>query len=117
MTIPSNTQPTVTFSTTRKPLTDATGKSGTAVTILSGLKCTQIYPVDPETARRNELRTPLKALAVFVDGDLDLIEGDRLLVVSGQPLYDGKEFPVQKVGKWPWRGDIRLHVFLEDLRK
>jgi len=108
---------TVLASTTRMPLTDVTGKSGTAVTVLSDLRCTPLYPVDPETARRQELRTPLKALATFVDGDQDLVEGDRLKVVRGQPLYNSKEFPVQKVAKWPWRGDIRMQVFLEDLRK
>lgn len=98
----------VTASTKRNPAI-ASGKRGAAVTNISSLKCTQLDPVNPEIAERLGLGTPHEALETFVDTDLDIIEGDFLIVGT-------KTYPIRSVAEWTWRGAEYLHLIIEELK-
>jgi len=57
----------VTASTKRQPAISS-GKRGTPVTKLTGVKCTPLDPVDPELRNRLELDTPHELLQTIADG-------------------------------------------------
>lgn len=56
---------TVTASTKRPPAV-VSGKRGTPTTLLTGLKCTPLDPVDPEVRQRLGLNTPHELLQTFL---------------------------------------------------
>jgi hypothetical protein len=58
-------QATVSASTKRSPAI-ASGKRGTPATLLTGLSCTPLDPVDPEISRRLGLDTPHELLQTFL---------------------------------------------------
>lgn len=101
-------QATVTASTKRLPEI-VSGKRGSAVTKIVSLKCTPLDPVDPELRQRLQIDTPHEVLQTFIDGSLDVKEGDLLVVA-------GKEYPVRSAADWAWRTWAYRHLIVEDLR-
>lgn len=94
-----------TASTKRKGLT-----SGFTAN-LTDLKCTPLAPVDPETRLRLQLNTPHVIWETFLESDLDIRQGDKLVIGSD-------EYPIKSVATWTWppSNDIFLHLIIEDLR-
>ena len=99
---------------TKRPPTVASGLRGAPATNITSLACFPLDPLDPELARRRGLETPTKYLQTMVDGSLDIIEGDILVVGSD-------EYPIKGLEKWTWfpdgvTADYRL-LILEDLKR
>jgi len=101
---------TVSASTKRPPAVSG-GKRGSPATSISSLVCTPLDPVDPELRERLGLETAHEVLQCFVQGGLDIKEGDLLVV-------GGTEYPVRAVGEWRWPPDAEdyLHLVLEELK-
>jgi hypothetical protein len=95
---------TVTASTKRPPAI-AGGKRGTPAANLTS------DPVDSEIRERFGLNAPMELLQTFVEGGLDIKEGDLLVVSS-------VEYPIRAVGDWHWPPDDAnyLHLILEQLK-
>ena len=100
---------TLTGSTTRSPDISG-GKRGTPAANLSGLSLTPLDPVDPELAQRLHLDTPHELLQTFVEGDLDILEGDILVV-------DSVEYPIRSVAKWEWKDTYFCRLVIEELKQ
>ena len=100
----------VTASTKRAP-TISGGKRGAAATNLASLSCTPLDPIDPEIRQTLVLKTPNELLQCFVEGGLDIKEGDILVVGS-------TEYPIRAVGDWTWPMDATAtrYLVLEDLK-
>lgn len=71
---------TISCSTKRGSITS--GKQGAAVANLTGLLCTPLDPVNAEIAERAGLATPIEVYQTFIEGDLDIKNGDLLTVAS-----------------------------------
>ena len=100
---------TVTASTKRAPAI-AGGKRGAPETYVATLRCMPLDPVDPELRQRLALNTPHELLQTVVEEDVDVRQGD-LLVVSGT------EYPVRACADWEWRGRTFRRLILEDLKR
>lgn len=101
-------QATVTASTKRASVSG--GKRGTPTTQISSLLCTPLDPVDQELRERLGLRGAHEVLQTFVDGSLDIAEGDTLVVGAS-------EYPIRAVGNWSWRGSVYRHLIIEELKR
>ena len=99
---------TVTASTKRAVMTS--GIQAEPTENLTSLKCTPLDPVDAELRHSLELETPHELLQTFVDGALDILEGDVLVVGSN-------EYPIRSCAGWTWDGSEYLHLVLEDLKR
>jgi len=101
---------TVTASTKRAPAISG-GKRGPAATNLASLSCMPLDPIDPEIRQTLVLNTPNEILQTFVEGGLDIKEGDILVVGSN-------EYPIRAVGDWTWPMDATAmrYLVLEDLK-
>jgi|GEM_PF-2377943 len=105
---------TVTASTKRATM--VAGKKGAPMTYIASLKCTPLDPVSAEIQQRMQLKTPHEVLQSFVDGPLDIVEGDVLVVGT-------KEYPIKSVAEWTFdpstdsgQGKF-LHLVVEDLKR
>ena len=98
---------TIVAGTLRPPVITG-GKRGTLTVHLVDIRVTPLDPVDPETRQRLALQTPQELLQSFADGDLDILEGDVLVVA-------GVEYPVRNAAEWRWRGSQFVHLILEVL--
>lgn len=98
---------TVSCSTKRPPALSG-GKRGVPAENLTGLTCTPLDPVDPETAYRLEIETPHTLLQTFIQGDPDIKRGDVLVVSS-------TDYPIRAVSDWTWKDDVFVHLILENL--
>ena len=84
---------------TKRPPAAASGKIGAAATSISSLKCTPLDPVDAEMRQRlPQLAQYGELLQTFVQGGLDIREGDVLTVSS-------VDYPIRAVEDWHWRAD------------
>ena len=105
---------TVTASTKRASV--SSGKRGTPTTNLSNLSITPLDPADPATRgelqERLGLETPFALLQTFVDGSLDIREGDVLVVGSS-------EYPIRAITDWAAGASAPAYVRLivEDLKR
>lgn len=99
---------TVSASTKRAPAISG-GKRGEPVTNIASILCTPLDPIDSDTARRLNLDTPYKILETYVEGDLDIMDGDHLIVGS-------KDYPIRATEKWSWRKTKYIRLFLDDLK-
>jgi hypothetical protein len=99
---------TVTASTKRSPAVSG-GLRGTPATNVTSLACTPLDPVQPEIAFRQGLENPFELLETYVDGDLDIKEGDILVVGSS-------EYAIKAVSDWGWkRGESKyMRLLLEE---
>ena len=86
------------------------GKRGPAVTHLTGLLCTPLDPVDSDLRQRLQIQTPHELLQTFVEGSVDVKEGDFFAVA-------GTDYPVRQVEEWSWRGSAYRRLVLEDLKR
>ena len=103
---------TQTASTQRATVDISTGKRSTPTTKLTSVTCTRIYPADQEVRQRLQLQTPHELHQVYVDDNVDVIEGDLWVQSS-------KTYTVRSVGDWPWRGtsDDYKTIVLEELKR
>ncbi len=101
---------TVTASTKRPPA-KASGKRGSPAENIASLKCLPLDPVDAEIRVRFGLEGPMELRQTFVQGGLDIAEGDLLVVGS-------TEYPIRAVGDWTWGPDNAdyVHLIVEDLK-
>ncbi|GIK42444.1 MAG: hypothetical protein BroJett011_62770 [Chloroflexota bacterium] len=99
-------QATVTASTKRSPNVSG-GKRGAPATNIATLACTPLDPVQPEIAFRQGLENPFELLETFVDGGLDIREGDILVVGS-------TEYAIKAAAEWTWRDSEYLRLLLEE---
>ena len=101
---------TVSASTKRPPAVSG-GKRGSPVTQVASLSCLPLDPVDPELRERLGLETAHELLQTFVQGGLDIQEGDVLVV-------GGTEYPIRAVADWRWPPDEAdyLQLILEELK-
>ena len=76
---------------------------------IAALLCLPLMPVDPELAQEFPGLSFREILMTFVQGGLDIAEGDVLVVGS-------TEYPVRAVANWPWKptSEDRLLLLLED---
>ncbi len=102
---------TVTASTKRQAA-PTSGKTAAPVTNLASLMCTPLDPVDAELKKRLGLDTPGELLQTFVDGGLDIRQGDYLTVCS-------TDYPVRACEDWTWpvNGLAFRRLILEDLKR
>lgn len=85
------------------------GKRGTAVWYLPEFACAPLDPVDPELRQRLALDSPHELKQTFVDGDIDIVEGDILVVGNA-------EYPIRSCAEWLWRGRVYRHLVVEELK-
>lgn len=90
----------VTASTKRNPA-PSSGKVGTTVTNLTGLKILPLMPVSKEIVERYQLKSPRLNFVTYIEGSPDIASGDALVVGS-------EEYKI--VGCPPWPSD---RAFLE----
>lgn len=97
-------------STKRAPARSG-GKVGAATTNISSLFCTPLDAVSAEIIERLGTNAPTEALQTFVQGSLDIVPGD-ILVVSGT------EYPIRAVLDGDWRPDGTTYrqLILEELK-
>ncbi len=102
---------TVTAST-KRPAAPVSGKTTTPAAKLASLKCTPLDPVDAELSKRLGLDTPHELLQTFVDGGLDIREGDTLTVGS-------VDYPIRACEDWTWPvgGLAYRRLVVEDLKR
>jgi len=100
----------VTASTKRNP-NPVGGNIGPAVENISSLVCFPLDPLTPDIQQRTALQSPEEHLQTFVQGGLDIQEGDILVVGSA-------EYPIKAVGDWYWRPDDAnyMYLVLEDIK-
>ena len=86
---------TQTIATKRSPAASG-GIVGSMATELENVPATELLPLDP--ALRDaipELAVHVRSWQLFVGDDVDIQEGDRVVIGSS-------EYPVQYVELWPW---------------
>lgn len=101
-----------TASTKRVPVI-VDGKAGAPATSISSLKCTPPAPVSNTLEWREtlQIKTLVSLLQTFVQGDLDIVAGDTLIIGS-------KEYPIRFVSSLPFgRFDTRRQLIIEDLKR
>ena len=99
---------TVTASTKRRG-TISGGMEGAYATSIASLKCLPLDPVTPEVAQGIEGLSFREILETTVEGGLDIVEGDTLVVGSA-------EYPIRAVSEWYWPPDAAnyLALYLEN---
>lgn len=99
---------TITASTKRSPAVSS-GKRGAPTTNIASLSCFPLDPITAEISERLGIETPHEVLHTFVEGGLDIREGDLLVVGSD-------EYPIKAVEDWDWfSSDFQL-LLLEELK-
>lgn len=101
---------TVTASTKRRGAIVDGLETGYAENIAS-LKCLPLDPVSPDLVLGIEGLGWRETLQTTVQGGLDIVEGDFLVVVT-------VEYPIRAVADWTWppTGDDYQVLYLEDLK-
>lgn len=97
------------YASTKRAPTLSGGRRGAAATYLSNIQIGELDPVTPEIAARVATKAPEELLQVFVEGDVDVREGDVLVVGAN-------EYPIRSCAEWGWRGSKYLHLILEDIK-
>ena len=99
---------TTSANTKRSPEPDVDDKIGEPEPKLLGLSITPLMPVDPEVAAGLPLNSPRESKQTFVEGALDILEGDWLVVA-------GTDYAIRSVAEWP--GDEAfLHLVVEEIK-
>ena len=97
---------TVTASTQRSSGVTS-GLEGIYLEHIASLKCLPLDPVTPELMLGVEGLAFHEVLQTTVDGGLDIVEGDLLLI-------SGTKYPIRSVAEWDWKGTDFLMLILED---
>lgn len=98
---------------TKRAASISSGKAGAPSTNIASLQCTPLYPVANASEWRETLglKTLVNLMQSFVQGDLDIIAGDVLVIGSD-------EYPVRFVNPYNFgRFDVRRQLILEDLKR
>ena len=74
---------------------------------IASLSCLPLDPVDPDIAMGVEGLSFREILQTAVEGGLDIVEGDLLVVGS-------TEYPIRTVSDWEWKGSTYKMLLLED---
>jgi len=74
---------------------------------IASLACFPLDPVSPEIAMGVEGLSFREILQTAVEGGLDIVEGDLLIVGS-------IEYPIRAVEDWTWKGSTYQILLLED---
>jgi len=100
---------TVTASTKRGGGYDANGLEVAYTENIASLACLPLDPIDPQIALGIEGLGWQEALQTAVQGGLDIVEGDLLVVA-------GTEYPIRAVADWTWPPSALAYMilFLED---
>jgi hypothetical protein len=106
---------TVPFTTKRvPPMADGKQLGPQPHLVDPALRCTPLDPADPggkgERVKRLILEAPVQLLETFMDGALDIAEGDILVAL-------GREHQVRAASRWEWRGETFRYLVLEDLQR
>lgn len=72
---------------------------------IASLECLPLDPVDPKLAQNIEGLSWREILQTAVEGGLDIVEGDLLVVGS-------TEYPIRSVADWHWPPDDTDYVIL-----
>lgn len=88
------------------------GKRGEPELHLTAVQCTPLDPVSEQTINRLRLQTPHTVRECYMEGTVDVIKGDVLVL-------DGRDYPVREVESRRWPGDNThyLHVVVEALAR
>ena len=99
----------VTASTKRGGGYDANGLEIAYAEEIASLACLPLDPVDPQIALGIEGLGWQEALQTAVQGGLDIVEGDLLVVA-------GTKYPIRAVADWMWSPNAKIYMilFLED---
>jgi hypothetical protein len=95
---------TVSASTKRNP-NPSGGNIGEATENIEALSCFPLDPLTEEIQRRAGLDSPEELLQTFVQGGLDIREGD--ILVTG-----GTDYPIRACGDWHWGPDSANYMYL-----
>lgn len=74
---------------------------------IASLSCLPLDPVSPEIAMGIEGLSFREILQTAVEGGLNIVEGDLLVV-------GGTNYPIRAVEDWEWRGSMYKMLLLED---
>lgn len=108
MSSPSFARFATTSANTKRSPAAVGGKIGAPEPKLIGLSIMPLMPVDAEVAAGLPLNSPRESKQTFVEGALDIIEGDWLVV-------GGVEYVIRSVAEWP--GDEAfLHLVVEEIK-
>lgn len=105
---------TVQASTKRAPAMVG-GRRGAAVAYLTAIKCMPLDPVDAELRQRLALNAPHELLQTVVEEDVDVREGDFLVVTADD--CSTVEYPVRACEDWVWGRKTFRRLILEDLKR
>lgn len=97
--------------TVKRPPVIVNGKRGAPV-VEEGVELAifPLMPLDPQVRASIPLDTPIILLQTFTEGSsIDLQEGDLLIV-------DSVEYPIRRIGKWPY-GDLYYYDIIVEERK
>lgn len=102
---------TVACSTKRKP-TISGGKAGAPATSISSMSCWPLQPLSDQDqlSQTFQLETLVNMLETYVQGTLDILTGDILVIGS-------TEYPIRIIQSWPFDGSIRYRLVVEDLKR
>jgi hypothetical protein len=100
---------TKTASTKRAPAATAGKHVGAAVAYLTGLRCTPLDQVVPESMREMVLNAPYVPLVTAVHGAHDILEGDVLVV-------DGVEYAIRVARRFDWKDSEYRTLIVEESR-
>jgi len=97
---------------TKRPPALSGGVRGAPETHITSLRCLPLDPVDAELRQRLGIDTPHELLQTCIQGGLDIMAGDMLVVGS-------VEYPVRAVEEWPWQrgAPLTLRLILEELKR
>lgn len=96
-------------STKRSP-TVTNGRRSDPTAFLTDVKCSNLFPVEPEVAQLLPNQSPKELLQAFVPGTEDIVEGDILVWI------DSREYPIRAAAEWTLRTKAVTHLILEDLK-
>lgn len=87
----------------------ASGLEASYAESIASLKCLPLDPVSADVIQRIPTLSFMEALQTAVEGGLDIVEGDLLVVNS-------TEYPIRAVEDWHWPPDDTdcLILYLED---
>ena len=99
---------TVTASTKRSAGI-ASGLEAGYVENIASLKCFPLDPLDPNMSSGVKGLGWHETLQTFTEGDLDIVEGDLLVVAT-------VEYPIRAVAEWTWKDTEYKHLFVQDIK-
>ena len=92
---------------TKRAGTIVSGLEQAAAAVVASLKCLPLDAVTPDVALGIEGLGWQEILQTTVKGNLDIVEGDLLVVGS-------TEYPIRAVADYTWKSDVFQVLYLED---